>query len=1229
MAVKIHSFFGSLVCSLAKSLCVWLSLCLLAALCRNDVYGAIYSEGGENGTGGVIFDTSTAYNPLSSSTFADGPPHSFHLAHPDFANQSLRLNSTVVPQVGTTLSFKSRLSWAGTGQSGHVQVSTNSGASWTDVYVQAGTDSAGELAFTDHSLSLSAYAGQNLQIRFLYVRDTSMTTFSGTADSGNFIIGWFIDMIQVRHSGAATPVVSEGGENGTGAVTLQTSAGYNPLSISTFADAPPHAFHLAHPDFLDQSVRLNVSLTPQSGSTLGFKSRLSWAGVGQSCHVQVSVNAGASWTDLYAQSGTDSAGEMSFSQHTVSLASYAGRSIQIRFLYVRDSSMTTFSGSADSGNFISGWFIDMITVTSVTIGGSAPLVPVISPSPLPIGTVGSGYNYQIVASNTPDGYAASGLPAGLLINPSTGLISGSPATAGNSTVTLSATNAGGTGYATLTLTVNLPAPVLAGSASATATRGQAFLYQILASNGPTSYAASGLPAGLVLNSNTGAIAGTPTTAGVVTATLHATNAAGTGSGTLTITVNPPPPQISGTLNTSATRDQFFTYQIIASNSPTSYGAAGLPAGLSVNSSTGWISGTPTQVGNSTVTLSASNLSGSGAAVLTLTVALSPQPPLISTTAFPSAIVGQSFSYQIAASNNPLSYSATGLPAGLSVNASTGLIAGMPLVAGNSVVTLGAVNAVGGDLKTVTLNVKPATPIIGGVLTASGTTNHDFSYQIIASNNPTVFGATGLPAGLTVNAGTGSIVGIPSVAGVYNVNLTAGNVTATDTKILVLTVENSSSATPLTVSLSPVNGGSVSSGFLGVTDREAGATYSVKATPAPGYVFSNWSGGATGSDPTLVFSMTRGLNLQANFSIDPLLAARGEYNGLARAEVPTNGTTGSLKILVTNGGRFTGKLILAGVHYPLMGSFSANGSATFGDAKRVRRTFFREGLNPLELGLQLDVAAASPHRVTGTLMDAGVVVATISADQALFTDAKVPATPRRNVPAEFGGAYTFVVPAPEGRGISIPRGSGWGRAVVMPNGSIRVAGVLADGIHFTCSTVLSQDGSLPLYVPLYRNGGAICGRVSLVTLAGNDVNGEVVWFRPPLVGRAFYMGGWASGITSSLRGSHYAPPAPGAVTPEPIAVNLLLAGGNLVTNLAAPASFDGKRVTLFQPLAVRGFAFSMNQANGLFSGTFIHPISQRPCAFQGVVLQNQNAAGGFFVGSTESGDFVLEPVITTN
>lgn len=81
-----------------------------------------------------------------------------------------------------------------------------------------------------------------------------------------------------------------------------------------------------------------------------------------------------------------------------------------------------------------------------------------------------------------------------------------------------------------------PVPVISGAVSTTATVGQAFSYQTQASESPFSYSASGLPAGLSINTMTGLISGTPSSAGTYTVKLGATNSSGTGSSVLTLVV---------------------------------------------------------------------------------------------------------------------------------------------------------------------------------------------------------------------------------------------------------------------------------------------------------------------------------------------------------------------------------------------------------------------------------------------------------------------------------------------------------------------------------------------------------------------------------------------------------------------------------------------------------------------------------------------------------------------
>lgn len=81
----------------------------------------------------------------------------------------------------------------------------------------------------------------------------------------------------------------------------------------------------------------------------------------------------------------------------------------------------------------------------------------------------------------------------------------------------------------------------------------------------------------------------------------------------------PPPVISSPITATAVVNQAFEYQITATNGPTSFDAAGLPQGLSVNTVSGLISGGPRQTGVYAIDLSATNAGGTGVKVLTLTV----------------------------------------------------------------------------------------------------------------------------------------------------------------------------------------------------------------------------------------------------------------------------------------------------------------------------------------------------------------------------------------------------------------------------------------------------------------------------------------------------------------------------------------------------------------------------------------------------------------------------------
>jgi hypothetical protein len=106
---------------------------------------------------------------------------------------------------------------------------------------------------------------------------------------------------------------------------------------------------------------------------------------------------------------------------------------------------------------------------------------------------------------------------------------------------------------------------------------------------------------------------------------------GAASNGVNFTVGVTAPVITSAGTASGTVGQAFAYKITATNSPTGFGASGLPAGLKVDTVSGGISGTPTNAGTSSVSLIASNSGGVGTASLSLTISGSHTGSLISHT----------------------------------------------------------------------------------------------------------------------------------------------------------------------------------------------------------------------------------------------------------------------------------------------------------------------------------------------------------------------------------------------------------------------------------------------------------------------------------------------------------------------------------------------------------------------------------------------------------------------
>ena len=466
-------------------------------------------------------------------------------------------------------------------------------------------------------------------------------------------------------------------------------------------------------------------------------------------------------------------------------------------------------------------------------------------------SVGQPFSYTIAGGGTPPlNLSASGLPAGFSFSNNT--IIGTPPDIGMLTVQLSASNAAGGETKTLTINVTAPTPppvippsfpVITSQASAAGALGIPFSYSITASNNPTRYKAVGLPSGLSFNILTGAISGTPSIGGVFNIGLIAENADGAGHATLELTVSGSidPPVITSALSAYGWTGIPFEYHLSASGaSPIVFTATPLPPGITSNGSV--ISGVPAGAGLTKVRLTATNSAGSISKILQVTIELGrPEltdsdthsmlsaAPVIESSTTASGQLNGDFTFAVSATNAPVVFTATELPAGLSIDNSNGLISGIPAAGGIFAVKLTAANSAGagqGSLN-ITIGGGEGAPAISGPLNASGVTGLPFVHGIsVAGTAPIAITAAPLPPGLSI---TGNVLtGVPSLAGVFNVTITGSNSNGAVYQTLAVTILPS---LPQIVSASFANG-KVGEPFNYVTTATGSQlTFSANGLPA--------------------------------------------------------------------------------------------------------------------------------------------------------------------------------------------------------------------------------------------------------------------------------------------------------------------------------------------------------------------------------------------------------------
>ena len=387
-----------------------------------------------------------------------------------------------------------------------------------------------------------------------------------------------------------------------------------------------------------------------------------------------------------------------------------------------------------------------------------------------------------------------------------------------------------------------------------------------------------LPNLLSFNSTTGAISGIPLVSGRFTVTLTPTNSVGSGTPTSVTLYIDVPPDITSAHSAAAGATNSFSYTITGDALPTGYDATRLPGWLSLDPTTGLITGTPPSGGTYAFNVAAENFAGVGTQQVVLSVTGgTPGSPVVTSATTASAMAGTPFTYQITATNSPTTFTALTLPVGLTVNSQTGTISGTPTTAGTYSIPITAANTTGTTASEVTITVGTAgAPVLNGPLAATAVVDTAFSYQVPATGLVATYSALGLPSGLTIDPASGIISGTPTVAGGPTaVTVLAANGSGTVQATLSLTIASETGSVQVTLSPDDANNNGAQWSVDGGTFQSSGATVS-----------------GLGAGPhTLTFSPVSGYTTPASQAI----TVTADQTATASVNYATPAPTGSLQV----------------------------------------------------------------------------------------------------------------------------------------------------------------------------------------------------------------------------------------------------------------------------------------------------------------------------------------------
>lgn len=379
------------------------------------------------------------------------------------------------------------------------------------------------------------------------------------------------------------------------------------------------------------------------------------------------------------------------------------------------------------------------------------------------------------------------------------------------------TSCGGGSSAAVSSSQTTPQPSVAISPGTQQTidQGQTVTFTASVSNDPNNQGVSWSLAGGVCNGNacgslTNISRGSATyiapasVSSAMSITVKATSVAKSNASASDMVTVSPPPTVSTTSLPAGVEGTSYTARLQASGGtgPLSWSiaAGNLPAGLSLDGSTGVISGAPTVPGTGTFTVEVTDsapIPMSATQPLSIHIA---NRLVITTALLPNGFVNAAYSATLQASGgtSPLSWSITAgnLPAGLSLDRTTGVISGTPAASEKSTFTVEVADS---STQTAThqlsITIEPPLAITTAAL-AEGTVNVPYSATVEAAyaTLPVTWSISSgaLPTGLALDPGSGKVSGTPAVAGTsgFTVMVTDSSVPSqTATRSLSITVND--------------------------------------------------------------------------------------------------------------------------------------------------------------------------------------------------------------------------------------------------------------------------------------------------------------------------------------------------------------------------------------------------------------------------------------------------------